>query len=291
MVADAAANTTAVDVDESQHWTPPFSENSTHSLTHSIYTVNINMIKHCAMFLVAEMARPMVTSETQRQAAETAMNAIADAPNTTQRSLMRILLRNKEGLTVQALAQSLAISRNAVRQHLTSLERDGLVAKGVTHRSGGRPEQLYVLTNDGNERFPRQYSWFSELLLQTLQAQPDGIGLKDKLAEMGRSVAATLKARLVDESGSSGRIAAIAEIMQELGYDATAKTGNGDRSIEARNCVFHKLAAKHPEVCSFDLGLLSASSGCRVEHGSCMVRGGDACRFHFVPEHREAAAK
>jgi predicted ArsR family transcriptional regulator len=219
------------------------------------------------------------------------MHAITEAANTTQRSLMRILLRNKEGLTVQALAQSLDISRNAVRQHLTSLERDGLVAKGTTQPSGGRPEQLYILTNDGNERFPRQYSWFSELLLQTLQTQHDSIGLKEKLAEMGRGVAASLKARLVDANGSRGRIAAIAQIMQELGYDAVAKTGNGEQSIEAHNCVFHKLAVKHPEVCSFDLGLLSASSGCRVEHGSCMVRGGDACRFHFVPQHRDAVAK
>lgn len=212
------------------------------------------------------------------------MNAIIEATDSTQRSLMRTLLHNKDGLTVQALAQALNISRNAVRQHLTSLERDGIVAKGMTQPSGGRPEQLYVLTNEGNERFPRQYSWFSELLLQMLQAQPSGSGLDEKLAEMGRTVAASLKARLVDESGSKGRIAAIAEIMQEIGYDAVAKTENGEQQIEAHNCVFHKLAEKCPEVCSFDIALLSASSGCQVEHRSCMVRGGDACRFHFISE-------
>lgn len=207
---------------------------------------------------------------------------MTDATETTQRSLMRALLRNKDGLTVQALAQTLQISRNAVRQHLTSLERDGIVTKGRTQPSGGRPEQLYVLTEEGRERFPRQYSWFSELLLGMLQAEP-GKGLEERLAELGRKVAASLQARLTDESGSTGRIAAIAEIMQELGYDATAKTQNGEPVIEAHNCVFHKLAAKCPQVCSFDLALLSASSGCQIEHRSCMVRGGDACRFHFIP--------
>lgn len=219
------------------------------------------------------------------------MNAITEATDSTQRSLMRTLLHHKDGLTVQALAQALDISRNAVRQHLTSLERDRLVAKAMTRPSGGRPEQLYVLTDDGNEQFPRQYSWFSELLLQILQAQPSGSRLDQKLAELGRTVAASLKARLADESSSTGRIAAIAEVMQELGYDAVAKTGNEEQLIEAHNCVFHKLAAKFPEVCSFDIALLSASSGCRVEHRSCMLRGGDACRFHFAPEHNAAAAK
>ena len=64
------------------------------------------------------------------------------------------------------------------------------------------------------------------------------------LAGMGRTVAASLKARLVYASGSTGRIAAIAEIMQEIGYDAVAKAENGEQLIEAHNCVFHKLAAK-----------------------------------------------
>jgi predicted ArsR family transcriptional regulator len=214
-----------------------------------------------------------------------------EAADSTQQSLLRTLLRNKDGLTVQALAQMLDVSRNAVRQHLTSLERDGLVTKGRTQPSGGRPEQLYVLTSEGSEQFPRQYSWFSELLLQLLQAQPGDSSLDDKLAEMGRTVAASLATRLTGEPGSAARLAAIADIMRELGYDAVPKTANGERVIEAHNCVFHKLAMKSPEVCSFDIALLSAASGSPVEHRTCMVRGGDACRFRFGGENAAATPK
>jgi predicted ArsR family transcriptional regulator len=98
-----------------------------------------------------------------------------------------------------------------------------------------------------------------------------------------------LKARLVGAVGSPERTAAIAQIMQEIGYDAVAKTENGEQLIEAHNCVFHKLAAKCPEVCSFDVALQSSATGCQVEHRSCMVRGGDACRFHFIAEGAGAA--
>jgi predicted ArsR family transcriptional regulator len=219
------------------------------------------------------------------------MKITTDAGGSTQQSLLRALLRNKGGLTVEALAQGLGISRNAVRQHLTSLERDGLVARGRTQSSGGRPEQLYILTNDGNERFPRQYSWFSELLLQLLQAETGRAALGEKLAELGRSIAVSMKPRLSDESGSPGRIAAIASIMQEIGYDAVAKSVGEDQLIEAHNCVFHKLAAKYPEVCSFDIALLSICSGSQVEHRTCMIRGGDACRFYFHSGQSSAAAK
>jgi len=219
------------------------------------------------------------------------MKATTETGGSTQKSLLTALLRNKAGLTVEALAQSLDISRNAVRQHLTSLERDGLVARGKTQSSGGRPEQLYILTNEGNERFPRQYSWFSQLLLELLQAETGSATLDEKLAELGRRIGASMTSRLSGESGSSGRIAAIAAIMQEIGYDAVAKTADGEQLIEAHNCVFHKLAVKCPEVCSFDIALLSTCSGSRVEHRTCMVRGGDACRFHFISEHPSAAAK
>jgi predicted ArsR family transcriptional regulator len=207
----------------------------------------------------------------------------------TRRALMRVLLRNKRGMTVQGVAQSLRISRNAVRQHLTALERDGLVAKGRIQPSGGRPEQLYVLTEKGNEQFARQYSWFSELLLQMLQAQNGSAGLAEKLGGLGRSVAGSITPQLAGEPGSPERISAVAATMQEIGYDAAAREENGEQLIEAHNCVFHRLAAKCPEVCSFDLALLSASTGCEVEHRSCMVRGGDACRFSFRATGTDAA--
>ncbi len=46
----------------------------------------------------------------------------------TRRDLMLMLLSHKaDGLTLDELADRLAITRNAVRQHITALERDGLV--------------------------------------------------------------------------------------------------------------------------------------------------------------------
>ncbi len=210
-----------------------------------------------------------------------ALNPAADPGGKTRDVLLRALLHSKEGASVEGLAERLDISRTAVRQHLISLERDGLVARGRTQSSGGRPEQLFILTETGNERFARQYSWFSELLLELLRQESPGT-LEAKLAALGRTVAASLMPRLA-ALAPQARIEAIAGIMQEIGYDAAARSDGGEPTIEAHNCVFHKLAAKHPEVCSFDLAMLSACSGQSVQHASCMVRGGDACRFRFAP--------
>jgi predicted ArsR family transcriptional regulator len=90
-----------------------------------------------------------------------------------------------------------------------------------------------------------------------------------------------MKPQLPGDPGSPAQIAEIAKAMTEIGYDAAVQTEGGESFIAAHNCVFHRLASDHPEVCGFDVAMLSASSGCEVEHRSCMIRGGSACRFHF----------
>ena len=63
-----------------------------------------------------------------------------------QKQLLKLLRGNKPGLSVDELSKGLDITRNAVRQHLASLEAAGLVTTGATRPSGGgRPQQLYVL--------------------------------------------------------------------------------------------------------------------------------------------------
>jgi predicted ArsR family transcriptional regulator len=198
---------------------------------------------------------------------------------TTQRALLRALLHHAPGLTIDALAEALAISRNAVRQHITALERDGLLARGATQPTGGRPEQLYLLTDAGRERFPRQYSWLSEVMLRTLRTQLGPAGLAASLEAMGRAVADSL-VTFPPDTPLTPRLTAIGQTMTDLGYDTLPPE---PAAIEARNCVFHKLAAEIPEVCRFDLALLAQATGRAVEHQACMVRGDSVCRFHFVP--------
>ena len=86
-----------------------------------------------------------------------------------QQALLKLLLRTKSGMTVDELSQKLEVTRNAVRQHLAALENDGLIEPGISRPSGGRPEQLYVLSDKGKEIFPRQYSWLAELVIESIR--------------------------------------------------------------------------------------------------------------------------
>jgi predicted ArsR family transcriptional regulator len=200
-----------------------------------------------------------------------------------QKELLQLLLRNKGGLTVDELAQRLRITRNAVRQHLAALSTDGLVMPAATRPSGGRPQQLYALTDKGKEAFPRHYSWFARLAVEALAREHGTAGLRKRLAEMGTAIGEQLRAQHPGPETRLQKVGKLAEIMDELGYDArTAAASDKAPVIEADNCVFHELAMKNPEICHFDLAMMSTVTGSKVDHQECMARGGNVCRFKFT---------
>jgi len=198
-----------------------------------------------------------------------------------RKRLLRYLLRNKTGASVDELAQAIGVTRTAVRQHLASLMRDGLVAPGAARPSGGRPQRLFALTDAGKEAFPRHYSWFAQLLVEEMAKEHGATGLRTRLGRIAAAVVGQMPPR---RAGTMRRnVAALAEVMDELGYDARAAEEGSAPTIEADNCIFHELAMKHPDICHFDLALLSGYTGAKVELHECMARGGHICRFRFTP--------
>lgn len=199
-----------------------------------------------------------------------------------QEELLRLLLKNKSGMTADELSIPLEITRNAVRQHLAALENDGLVKKGATRASGGRPEQLYILTDKGHECFPRHYAWFAQLLLQSLQHDTTVNGLNERLNAMGTRVGKQLRAQhpLLDSQPELART--LAELMNDLGYNARSIHTSKVEAIEADNCVFHSLALANPDICQFDLALMSAFTDSTIDHQECMAKGGNICRFKLT---------
>lgn len=199
-----------------------------------------------------------------------------------QQALLKLLLKNKGGLTMDELSENLKISRNAVRQHVSALESNGIVTEGETRPSGGRPEQLYILTNEGKEFFPRNYSWLAQLMIESITQESGADGLKERLSAMGVGVAQQLLSQNAALKTREQKVEKLVEVMDMLGFSARNSTVEGDVPvIEADNCIFHNLAMKKSEICQFDLALLSTFSDCAVVQEECMAKGGNVCRFKF----------
>ena len=191
----------------------------------------------------------------------------------TQQDLLNALLHQPAGMSIDDLANQLAVTRTAVRQHLSALERDGLIVRGNTRPTGRRPEQLYLLSSAGKELFPRQYQLLGDLLIGEVAELLGPDQLTQMLRGLGRKLAAGMQQQPVAEEQ-------IVEHMNQVGYVAEVFFhSTGEKEIVAHNCVFHQLAKAHREICELDLALIGALAGSDVQRLECMVSDGAVCRF------------
>jgi predicted ArsR family transcriptional regulator len=208
------------------------------------------------------------------------------AAGESRQQVLAHLLDHKSGSTVDEIISNVGLSRTAVNQHLLVLEREGYVGRAAASRkTGGRPGQLYVLTEAGVDLFPKKYAWFSRLLLQSMREQFGEEALGKSMFELGVKTSADLIPRLVGKNRVE-RINEIVSVMNETGFRAfTIVAEKSDKlpRVQCTSCVYHDLSKDYPEVCRFDIGFLSGLMGAEVEHQACMQRGEDACRFRFKP--------
>ncbi|HSP06209.1 MAG TPA: ArsR family transcriptional regulator, partial [Acidobacteriota bacterium] len=91
--------------------------------------------------------------------------------------------------TVEDLAASLNLTDNAVRAHLATLERDGLVSQTGVRRGTRKPHFTYALTSAAEELFPKSYDALFNVLLTVLKGKLTSQQLKKVLREVGRKLA------------------------------------------------------------------------------------------------------
>jgi DeoR family transcriptional regulator, suf operon transcriptional repressor len=208
---------------------------------------------------------------------------MAERIRSRQHQILGLLLENKEGLRIDEIASLLNISRNAVQQHIAALELDGYIQAGVLNKTAGRPVRSYVLTEAGINSFPKQYAWFSELMLTDLKNEIGPEAFKRYLNKLGNNLSKSYQYRFAGKQ-SDERLEELLKIMDGLGFKATRLTGPGsnERTIEACNCIYHDLAQKHEEICEFDRTLISSLLDKDIEHVECMAKGGAVCRFKIM---------
>ncbi len=199
-----------------------------------------------------------------------------------QHQILEYLLENRTGLSVDDLAKMLDISRTGVQQHFIVLERDGYIKKSTLNKTAGRPVTIYVITDKGSNYFPKQYAWFSELIINDLVQELGDERFKAFMQKLGVKLADTLRSQFAGKALNE-RVDQLGLIMTNLGFQVKLVTEPETQTlnIEARNCIYHDLAQKHIEICEFDLALMSSLLENDVEQLSCMAKGDCSCRFRL----------
>src|SRR5215475_2280244 len=102
-----------------------------------------------------------------------------------------VMILRGSACTVDELAEKLDLTDNAVRAHLITLERDGLVRQSGLRRGPRKPHFTYVLTNEADKLFPKAYDALLNQLIAVLKNRLSPAEIEDALREVGRAMAAT----------------------------------------------------------------------------------------------------
>jgi predicted ArsR family transcriptional regulator len=195
--------------------------------------------------------------------------------SSTRGQLIALLRRDIQ--TVEDLATALQLTDNAVRAHLATLERDGLVRQSGVRRSGGsgKPAYTYELTPEAERLFPRQYADVLDEVLGALEGRLAPTLVEALLRACGSHLASRYPA-------SDGPVAARLEnavaALNQLGGLATVKQHDDQLVIQGYSCPLAALVPNHPEVCRLAETFASDVAGLSLRE-SCERRPTPRCRF------------
>lgn len=186
------------------------------------------------------------------------------------------LLRTREH-TVNELAAAVRLTDNAVRAHLLSLERDGLIRQSGTQPGFRKPHATYVLTPEAEQIFPKAYGPLLSLVLTVFSKKLSPKELRAALREVGRSVASKHLPQ-VEGKDRDERIEAALAILKEMGGAASFHESEGKHFIRGNGCPLAAATARHPEACLIAESLLTNIIGVPVKE-RCRHGPSSSCCF------------
>jgi predicted ArsR family transcriptional regulator len=200
----------------------------------------------------------------------------------SRRRVLEILQSQPEATSVAALERITGLHPNTLREHLSGLERQGLVSRRRPRTTGrGRPGWLYTATAPGTGT--SEYAGLAAVLAAVIQRT------SPQPAEDARTEGAAWGRRLADTHGTpesddfdSGR-RQVADVLDRMGF--ATEQGATAEEIRLTRCPLLEAAHQQTEVvCSVHLGIAQGlmdsyghdASGSELvpfaEPGACLMR-------------------
>ncbi len=181
--------------------------------------------------------------------------------------------------TVNELRENLGLTDNAVRAHLLTLERDGLVRQSGIQRGHRKPHFAYELTPEAERLFPKAYDTLLNQLIAVLKGRFTPKVLKEVLREVGRSLAVPQSSN--KRSSLESRTQTALKVLEAMGGAPRMEKENGKLVLRSRHCPLATVVAEHPEVCQLAEALVAEIVGATVKE-RCERNGSPRCRFEII---------
>lgn len=197
------------------------------------------------------------------------------------------------------LGQLLHLTPAAVRRHLDTLSRHGVIEVKLVSNAktgAGRPARRYVVSRQGQSEIGDDYLEIARLALTEIESAKGESGI----IEFADRRFAAMEAKyqpLVDAAGEdvAARSKALAAALNADRFVATSNSLNPDSAMSAEqlcqgHCPIQELATSFPQFCDAETEVFARLLGVDVRRLSTMASGGHVCTTH-VPTGRAVVRK
>jgi DeoR family transcriptional regulator, suf operon transcriptional repressor len=207
--------------------------------------------------------------------------ALAGFP-ATRGAILRLLKRYGEA-RAEELAADLGMTASAVRQHLSGLVANDLVAHRSVKGGAGRPRHLFHLTPAAEALFPKAYPELTNELLAYVEEEDPALLARIFERRRDRRVdqaQARMEGRPFEE-----RVAELARILDEDGYVAAwERLEDGSYRVSEHNCAVLAVAQRYGQTCSSEIEFIRAVlPEATVERVAHMMDGARRCAYLITP--------
>jgi predicted ArsR family transcriptional regulator len=142
----------------------------------------------------------------------------------------------------------------------------------------GRPRLVYILTDEGRERFPTRYLQLTtRLISQMKESMPGPVVSKlfGQIAEdLAQEYANDIKGMSMEE-----RLDFVKEMLAQEGFSVEWEKKGGQYQIHEISCPYYQIGMAHPEVCTVDQTLISKMLAVPANKVQCILDGGAHCTY------------
>lgn len=173
--------------------------------------------------------------------------------------MLRVLDGMPAPVTLVGLSTATSLHPNTLREHLETLEREGLVHRSRATPTGrGRPPWEYSAVRDGVDPLAREYAGLAATLAAALRRHSRHPGRDAVVA--GRSWGAELAAGAKAPAGRGpvARRRAVVALLGRLRF--SPQTGSQARTVRLTRCPLLTVAEEYPDVvCGIHRGLVEGA--------------------------------
>ena len=191
------------------------------------------------------------------------------------------MLKTKGSMTVGEMSVELGITEMAVRRHLSTLERDDLIKSRLLRQSMGRPTNVYYLSEEAENMFPKNYGDLSLELLKDVEELQGEHVVEELFRRRKERMEESYQDLITHDSDMESKLEALARLQNDKGYMVEVKKDEdtGKYIFVESNCPISNVAREYNVACDCEKDLFKTVLKADVNQEQCMATGGDNCVY------------